>query len=43
MNKWERREKKLKKKKARMKVSGKSVFLLNKIIQEKAEKAKNET
>jgi hypothetical protein len=40
--KWERREKKKNKKKNRMRVSGKSVLLLEKIIAEKAEKAKKE-
>lgn len=40
MYKWERREKRQNKKKKRMKVSGKSVLLLEKIILEKAEKAK---
>ena len=42
MYKWERREKKIRKKKNRMKVSGKSVLLLEQIIQKKAEKAKHD-
>lgn len=36
MYRWERRDKKLKSKKRRMKVSGKSVFLLDKLAKDKA-------
>ena len=40
--KWQRREKKLQKKKQGMRVSGRSVFTLQEILRRKAEQARRE-
>ena len=40
--KWQRREKKLQKKKLGMRVSGRSVFTLQEILRRKAEQARRE-